>query len=843
MNTYTCPRCGQRSTPAQCPSCGRGPEPLLARLDELDTALRVISHHNRSRAAVEAERLEVLEALGRLAESYRNRTAASPSAPAPTTGPTPAPPGPATPPPPPPPRARPEMGAKAVQTLLLGLGGLLVAAAIVIFTAVAWRHLGDAGRLAILTGFTALLLGTPVALLRFGLRATAETFGALASLALWCSALAGYYLLLPGGASLTAEAVGTWTMLVLAALAAYRAAVPVAATGWAMLPLAAIGASFAAVGETINAALLMLGTATVLASAAWVAAHRPSHYRRSEPVASRLLLCAAVVLAFLAGLRVAFGLSDPLVPVVAAAVALLAAGNLLATVYARRAGATTLTTLIAWAATGSLAVAAWVLSIRAGEAELTVPSLALLGALIAALVGELDRSESEPGLLGGAVAAIAGLASLAIVAVDAPDLTSYLGASAAAAAIALAVRGPLHEPLRRAARIGLVAVAAAGAAIALEALPVVWWDVDPFGPYTWEVPIVLALTAFAAALVPRVWRIDVVAFAATFAAVGAAGLLWHEVSAPQAAVPVLGFTFAAAVALATALASATMTGRCTSWVMLAVWLPVTAAAIGSSPHLGADALQLGFALTGAAAAMLMIAAGARRRTRADRVLGAILAHVLAGTTVAVMLGAEWIAELIASSGSVRLLPAAIGAYTLALAGVSVMAPAKRRAYAIAALCTGTLAWWTLLASYSVTTLESFTGPPAALLFGIGVRHLLRRPESGSWTALAAPVAVGLAPSLLAALGEDGEAARRVGVGAAALAVVIAGLARRWQAPLILGSAALAALTINELALLWHLIPQWIPPAVGGAILILAGATLEQRRRDLRRLSRSIRSMR
>ena len=51
-------------------------------------------------------------------------------------------------------------------------------------------------------------------------------------------------------------------------------------------------------------------------------------------------------------------------------------------------------------------------------------------------------------------------------------------------------------------------------------------------------------------------------------------------------------------------------------------------------------------------------------------------------------------------------------------------------------------------------------------------------------------------------------------------------ARRWTRLLLRGS-----------------IPVWIPPAIGGAILITVGATFERRRRDLRRIREGLKSMR
>ncbi|MCC3764869.1 hypothetical protein K3N28_17565 [Glycomyces sp. TRM65418] len=75
------------------------------------------------------------------------------------------------------------------------------------------------------------------------------------------------------------------------------------------------------------------------------------------------------------------------------------------------------------------------------------------------------------------------------------------------------------------------------------------------------------------------------------------------------------------------------------------------------------------------------------------------------------------------------------------------------------------------------------------------------------------------------------------VGAAAAAVLLAANRRR-QAPLVL-----AVLAVNEIPSGWSAVPKWAPPSVGGAILIAAGAALEQRRRDLSRLSRSVKAMR
>ncbi|MFF0307151.1 SCO7613 C-terminal domain-containing membrane protein [Streptosporangium sp. NPDC004379] len=89
------------------------------------------------------------------------------------SGPLPAgaPGGPAVP--------RRDLSPRAVQNLLLTLGGLLLVVAAVVFTAVNWGRIGIGGRAAILAGVTVLALATPRLLVRRSLATTAETVAML----------------------------------------------------------------------------------------------------------------------------------------------------------------------------------------------------------------------------------------------------------------------------------------------------------------------------------------------------------------------------------------------------------------------------------------------------------------------------------------------------------------------------------------------------------------------------------------------------------------------------------------------------------------------------------------
>ncbi|MEU7406145.1 hypothetical protein AB0B09_33755, partial [Streptomyces sp. NPDC044948] len=93
---------------------------------------------------------------------------------------------------------RPEVEAPGVQNVLLVLGGVLLTVAAIAFTLVSWGHLGIAGRALVLGALTAGALGVPVALLRRGLRSTAEAVSALATALTVLDAYALHEVAFPG---------------------------------------------------------------------------------------------------------------------------------------------------------------------------------------------------------------------------------------------------------------------------------------------------------------------------------------------------------------------------------------------------------------------------------------------------------------------------------------------------------------------------------------------------------------------------------------------------------------------------------------------------------------------
>ncbi|MBP2708629.1 hypothetical protein JOL79_33145 [Microbispora sp. RL4-1S] len=168
-----------------------------------------------------------------------------------------------------------DLSVKAVQNLLLALGGLLLVVSAIVFTAVSWGHLGIAGRAAILLGLTGLVLAAPIPLRRRGLAATAET---LAMLGLALLLLDGYAARQAGLTGLDAIRPQPYTAgligVVAVAFAAYgrlarlRSPIPVA-VGLVQLPLAVL--AFDKGAFWLVAALLATACAD---AAAWLAGRR-----------------------------------------------------------------------------------------------------------------------------------------------------------------------------------------------------------------------------------------------------------------------------------------------------------------------------------------------------------------------------------------------------------------------------------------------------------------------------------------------------------------------------------------------------------------------------------------
>ena len=122
-----------------------------------------------------------------------------------------------------------------------------------------------------------------------------------------------------------------------------------------------------------------------------------------------------------------------------------------------------------------------------------------------------------------------------------------------------------------------------------------------------------------------------------------------------------------------------------------------------------------------------------------------------------------------------------------------------------------------------------------LKHGPGARKSLVRPaDHSSWVRNGAGLVAALVPSATLAVA-DGDVARTVATVLASAAVALYGAMQREQAPLAIGAAVLAAIAVRHLGPVANELPRYVVFAVAGVTLLAAGATLEQRRRDLRRV--------
>ncbi|GAB1690669.1 SCO7613 C-terminal domain-containing membrane protein [Krasilnikovia sp. M28-CT-15] len=335
------------------------------------------------------------------------------------------------------------------------------------------------------------------------------------------------------------------------------------------------------------------------------------------------------------------------------------------------------------------------------------------------------------------------------------------------------------------------------------------------------------------------WRPGTGGFGATGAGTRRHGGSWQTAG---------GLITAVTCALLTAagLAGALPT-RWTTLVALGAVLAVGAAAGAAGRDLparlagwlGAAGAGLAFAFTAARAAGLPVA------HTAIPVLGAAALALAVGTLLAGRRPVEGRAlQAAAHGGAVLALLLSEGtryaAVVCALWGVALgvralrSGAANRRIHIVAAACAELAGWWLLLDAQRVSTVEAYTLPAAAVALLAGWLARRTRADLSSWSAYAVALGAALLPTLAVVLAGDGPV-RRLLLGLGALAVVLLGARARLQAPVVTGAAVLGVVALHEAALIWDLLPRWIPLAAAGLLLVGLAMTLERRRRDLARL--------
>ncbi|GAA2414181.1 SCO7613 C-terminal domain-containing membrane protein [Streptomyces coeruleofuscus] len=730
--------------------------------------------------------------------------------------------------------SRPEAAAPSVQNVLLVLGGVLLTLAAAVFTLVSWGHMGITGRALVLGAVTLAALAGPALLLKRGLRSTAESVAGLGLALTVLDAYALHEAALAGtdGTGYAAAAAAVLAVIwsaygLLPATAVLRLPLPCALVA-AQFPLLLWALSADAGSYVISAALLVTaGLDTVVAlrvtgasvricavvggygtggwgvlGAGWlsVTADGPGAAARAGAL---LLLAAAIALGAAwrvsgPGVRHALGL--------AAASGLLTVGAL--------GGVARFGVPAEWAVPVHLAFGVALLAVlRAGRllpdavrhgvawASAVVQALALLWALpVVALV--------VMGPAGWLVRVWSGAPSdaRAAVAVEAPWPSDAAAAPvvllAVAAVLASAVRAEQWRPRARLGALGLLWAAAL-------LLPAILAVPHLAGMSVLGVMTAAALylgrtttsgarvTALVLALVTAV-DLTLVSLASQTATLVVLSVLTALPAAASWRTGLAPFTAPAALVYAAALASAT--GAAVDWppartALLVLAVPVAAALL--APRLGAQRATVPVEATGAAAGLLAVG--------------------LAVTDPPLL------------------------ALVLALCGVIAAGTAlrpDRRPVGYAATALFVLAAWVRLAAWEVGTPEAYTLPVTVPALLVGALRRRRDPRVSSWTAYGPGLAATLLPSLVAAWG-DPQWTRPLLLGTAALLVTLLGARHHLKAPLVLGGAVLALVTLHELApyvvQVAGALPRWAPPALAGLLLLALGATYEQRIRDVRRV--------
>jgi hypothetical protein len=788
-----CPDC--RATLAGtgwCSACGlrlTGPE--ATRLWEVDVELLGLE---RSRRLLLDEREALLRAL---------RTAGAPEmAPADAA------------------REPAEWTPQRVQNLLLTLGGLLLAGAALVFAAVTYERLGAGGRALVLGTLTALAAVAAPRLRTRGLTSTAETVGAVV---LALAALDAYGLRTLGLAQDSAPAryaAGCSAVLAVLAVAYGRRAglrlvqvlgvllsqLPVPLLlGHAQAPVATVGLALAALAAA-DLAVLLLGD------------------RLDEEVRATVRACAALVLAAAVAASVLAGIgADQPAP---AATALLACAVVVA--------------------------AASRLATGPGRALLSCGAVTLLGAAVAALLRE-DVAVASAAL--GAVALVAVLACTRLPQEErtGPIAGALLVATASVLAVALPVVHGLLAPLgwldrpwtlpagsslREALPGGeawtgpavtplVLLAAAATVLVAGHVLDRVGWAAAPAGALGLAAAVLLPL----ALDLPYAAGLAVLLVLAGLAAAGGAALLGRVEAVPMAAAGVaLGLH---AAAWSTASQTATLV------VLPLVALGCAALAVPRQPRPAVPVV-----LAGLLATVHVSAIGTALDLAPDQVGGLLLVAVAGALAAAALLdgercsGAE-LTALVAGTASLSMVSADVGWLSWVLAGLGLLALATalrpdRRPVAVAGGLLLSASSWVRLADAGVTAPEPYVLPLAAAALVLGALRRRAEPDTSSWQAYGPGLLLALVPSLLAGLGGN-DLTRPLLVGLAALAVLLVGARTSLQAPLVVGGAVLLVDALDLVGPYAAALPRWLSLGGAGALLLLVGATYEQRRRDVSRL--------
>ncbi len=718
-------------------------------------------------------------------------------------------------------RARTGVGVAAVPKILLGLGAMCLLVAAIVFLAVSWSILGVGGRTAVLLTLTAAATGGSLLLNRFRLRIAAESMSVVALGMLGLDVLganaAGWF-----GDSSTGWAVAAGGAVM--ALGGTGLALPRFGDGPRLVaPQVFVGVGYLVGWGGLLAAMdheLVVGHALVVlgASVTWLS-------RTALPVrAWSVGLATAFVWSLTTLLGVLYAISDPTLhglwidgagwSLLASAATLLAPGLVL-----KRRGL-----VIAGASVGALLVTIALVTPSIDESARIAGAVTL--AVTAAWVAAYRLLPSSVRLVATAPAAIGSLVLLVFDAVAGTVVLARIAelGSDRSFAVVLDMPDAVTEPL----------LMVPSALVPLAFLAFLVPDrADRPAPPWWQAGAVTGGLAAAATLASYDVALALVVCVVGLVAVGSLVIGLVAVGNRQTSFGVVALAIGAggvALALPSLPILAAASGILLGIALIAHFLARTdglsaVAALALSPALAVliwttglandiDATWLGVPIL----ALLGVLAIARPRLEVE----------IPAVVVALLAVPPAIDAADDTGGSLALHLVVLGA----LLSASALIHESRRNLVWAAVPVFALSSWVWFGDRGVTDPEPYTLPIAAALTVIGLVQLRRKPDLETEAALLPGLLLGTVPSLVWVLG-DPLSLRALILGAACLALTIAGSVLRWSAPLMVGSVIGTVVVLREIGPYAGDIPQWVWIGLAGALLTTIGITWERRLLEIR----------
>jgi hypothetical protein len=153
--------------------------------------------------------------------------------------------------------------------------------------------------------------------------------------------------------------------------------------------------------------------------------------------------------------------------------------------------------------------------------------------------------------------------------------------------------------------------------------------------------------------------------------------------------------------------------------------------------------------------------------------------------------------------------------------------ANRRVLFWLAIAFEIIGWWLFIALAEVALPEAYTLPFAALALLVGLLEVRQRPDLSSWAAYGPALLAAFVPTIGIVLATKAGDLRELLLLLGAVTTLIVGSRLRQQAPVVVGALTTAIAAIH---FAMTLVDTWLVLVPVGMVLLLLGATNENRRR-------------